>query len=94
MNFYDELERTRRMNEAFAEQAKRHEMNADALRVGYEHQKEIENTQLRAATDLQELRMQYEQSQKEQAKENRLNRIFNVVAILIAAASMVISLVK
>ena len=63
--------------------------------------KSLYGVQLEASEELKTLRKQFEQSQRqqeikdrEQAKENRLNHIYNLVALLVAIASMIISLVK
>lgn len=47
-----------------------------------------------AAEDLKQLRHQYEEDQRKQSEENRANHICNLISILIAAASVVISLIK
>lgn len=57
--------------------------------------------QRRYAEDLKQLRQQFEESQqkqeikdREQAKEKRIDRLYNLLAIGVAIASMIISLVK
>lgn len=46
------------------------------------------------AEELRRLVAQYEADKKEQAKGNRISRIYNLVALLVAIASMIIALVK
>lgn len=57
--------------------------------------------QRRYAEDLKQLRQQFEESQKkqeikdrEQAKEKQIDRLYDLLAIGVAIASMIISLVK
>lgn len=57
--------------------------------------------QRRYAEDLKRLRQQFEESQqkqeikdREQAKEKRIDRLYDLLAIGVAIASMIISLVK
>lgn len=57
--------------------------------------------QRRYAEDLKQLRQQFEESQqkqeikdREQAKEKRIDRLYDFLAIGVAIASMIISLVK
>lgn len=57
--------------------------------------------QRRYAEDLKQLRQQFEESQQkqeikdhEQAKEKRIDRLYDLLAIGVAIASMIISLVK
>lgn len=57
--------------------------------------------QRRYAEDLKQLRQQFEESQqkqeikdREQAKEKRIDRLYDLLAIGVAIASMIISLVK
>lgn len=60
-----------------------------------------ENAQLQSAEDLHKLLERLEESERkreedkrEQAKENRISHIYNLVALLVAIASMIIALVK
>ena len=46
------------------------------------------------AEDVKQLRQQFEESQKNQAKTDNFNRIFNFLTLGVAIASMIISLVK
>lgn len=57
--------------------------------------------QRRYAEDLKQLRQQFQESQqkqeikdREQAKEKRIDRLYDLLAIGVAIASMIISLVK
>lgn len=54
----------------------------------------VESAQMRSSEDLHRFLEQYEQNQKEQAKENCLNRRISVASLVIAAISMVIAIVK
>ena len=47
-----------------------------------------------AAEDLKQLRNQYEESQKNQAKENRVNRWLTVASLLVAVVSMVAAILS
>lgn len=47
-----------------------------------------------AAEDLKQLRSQYEESQKIQAKENRVNRWLTVASLLVAVVSMVAAILS
>lgn len=47
-----------------------------------------------AAEDLKQLRNQYEESQKDQAKENRVNRWITVASLLVAVVSMVAAILS
>lgn len=47
-----------------------------------------------AAEDLEQLRNQYEESQKDQAKENRVNRWLTVASLLVAVVSMVAAILS
>lgn len=47
-----------------------------------------------AAEDLKQLRNQYEESQKDQAKENRVNRWLTVASLLVAVVSMVAAILS
>lgn len=69
-------------------------LRTSARIVGRGEPKLGEHAQVNTEMALREFLAQYEAAQKEQARENRINRIINGVAILIAAVSMVISLVK
>lgn len=66
-----------------------------------EHRDQIDSAQLQTAEDLKKLREQFEESQLElkryqdrQDKDGRIDRIYDLVAIIVAIASMIISLVK
>lgn len=59
------------------------------------------DVQRRYAEDLKQLRQQFEESQqkqeikdREQAKEKQIDRLYDLLAIGVAIASMIISLVK
>lgn len=59
------------------------------------------DVQQRYAEDLKQLRQQFEESQqkqeikdREQAKEKQIDRLYDLLAIGVAIASMIISLVK
>lgn len=81
--------------------ARDHEaMAAVAHAAAQEHAMQL-SAQLSTAENLKKLQQQFEESQRkqeekdrEQAKEDRINRFYNLIAILIAAASMLISLIK
>lgn len=51
-------------------------------------------TEESAAEDLKQLRNQYEESQKDQAKENRVNRWLTVASLLVAVVSMVAAILS
>ena len=80
-----------------------HDQNAMATvarAVVQEHTLQL-SAQLSTAENLKKLQQQFEESQRKQeekdqaqAKEARINRLYDLAAILIAAASMIISLVK
>ena len=53
----------------------------------------VENAQLRSSEDLHKFVEQYEADQKEQAKENRVNRWLTVASLLIAFVSMVAAII-
>lgn len=66
-----------------------------------EHRDQIDFAQLQTAEDLKRLREQFEKSQLElkryqdrQDKDGRIDRIYDLIAIIVAIASMIISLVK
>lgn len=66
-----------------------------------EHRYQMDSAQLQTAEDLKKLREQFEESQLElkryqdrQDKDGRIDRIYDLVAIIVAIASMIISLVK
>lgn len=66
-----------------------------------EHRDQMDFAQLQTAEDLKKLREQFEESQLElkryqdrQDKDGRIDRIYDLVAIIVAIASMIISLVK
>lgn len=66
-----------------------------------EHRDQMDSAQLQTAEDLKKLREQFEESQLElkmyqdrQDKDGRIDRTYNLVAIIVAIASMIISLVK
>lgn len=66
-----------------------------------EHRYQMDSAQLQTAEDLKKLREQFEKSQLElkryqdrQDKDGRIDRIYDLVAIIVAIASMIISLVK
>ena len=81
--------------------ARDHEAMATVARAAaQEHAMQL-SAQLSTAENLKKLQQQFEESQRkqeekdrEQAKEYRINRLYNLIAILIAAASMFISLIK
>lgn len=50
--------------------------------------------QRRYAEDLKQLRQQFEESQHQQEKEKQIDRLYDLLAIGVAIASMIISLVK
>lgn len=47
-----------------------------------------------AAEDLKQFKIQYEENQKDQAKENRVNRWFTVASLLVAVVSMVAAILS
>ena len=53
----------------------------------------VENAQVRSSEDLHKCVEQYEADQKEQAKENRVNRWLTVASLLIAFVSMVAAII-
>ena len=53
----------------------------------------VENAQLRSSEDLHKFVEQYKADQKEQAKENRVNRWLTVASLLIAFVSMVAAII-
>lgn len=53
----------------------------------------VENAQLRSSEDLHKFVERYEADQKEQAKENRVNRWLTVASLLIAFVSMVAAII-
>ena len=53
----------------------------------------VENAQLRSSEDLHKFVEQYKAAQKEQAKENRVNRWLTVASLLIAFVSMVAAII-
>lgn len=59
-----------------------------------ELREKFEQSQKEHCEVLHKLQEQHDAEMRDQAKENRFNRVCNVIAILIAAASMFISLVK
>ena len=56
--------------------------------------KPADMAQMQAAEDLKKLLEQYEENQKEQAKENKVNRWIAIVSMLVAVGSLIVSLVK
>ena len=52
------------------------------------------DVQRRYAEDLKQLRQQFEESQRQQEKEKQIDRLYDLLAIGVAIASMIISLVK
>lgn len=65
------------------------------------HQPTLYEVQRQYAEDLKQLRQQFEESQqkqeikdREQAKEKQIDRLYDLLAIGVAIASMIISLVK
>lgn len=50
--------------------------------------------QRRYAEDLKQLRQQFEESQRQQEKEKQIDRLYDLLAIGVAIASMIISLAK
>ena len=78
----------------------------NASKVNYSSQQvsqqpTLYEVQRRYAEDLKRLRQQFEESQqkqeikdREQAKEKRIDRLYDLLAIGVAIASMIISLVK
>lgn len=50
--------------------------------------------QRRYAEDLNQLRQQFEESQRQQEKEKQIDRLYDLLAIGVAIASMIISLAK
>ena len=53
----------------------------------------VENAQLRSSEDLHKFVEQYKADQKEQAKENRVNRWLTVASLLLAFVSMVAAII-
>lgn len=53
----------------------------------------VENAQVRSSEDLHKFVERYEADQKEQAKENRVNRWLTVASLLIAFVSMVAAII-
>ena len=66
-----------------------HEQMSRAARLSGAERQMMNEAQLNEAADLRKLLEQYEANQKEQAKENRVNRWLTVAALLIATVSMV-----
>ena len=56
--------------------------------------KPADMAQIQAAEDLKKLLEHYEENQKEQARENKVNRWIAVVSMLVAVGSLIVSLVK
>ena len=74
-------------------------MNYSSTQVS--QQPTLYEVQRRYAEDLKQLRQQFEESQqkqeikdREQAKEKQIDRLYDLLAIGVAIASMIISLVK
>lgn len=54
----------------------------------------VENAQLRSSEDLHKFVERYEAGQKEQAKENAINRGIAILSVIVALGSLIVSLVK
>lgn len=54
----------------------------------------VENAQVRSSEDLHKFVEQYEADQKEQAKENAINRGIAILSVIVALGSLIVSLVK
>lgn len=74
-------------------------VNYSSPQVSQQHT--LYEVQRQYAEDLKQLRQQFEESQqkreikdREQAKEKRIDRLYDLLAIGVAIASMIISLVK
>lgn len=67
---------------------------ARSVAASGEYQRMKDEMQSRAAVDLHKFLEQYEASQKEQAKENKVNRWIAVISMLVAVGSLIVSLVK
>lgn len=79
------------VRDCFEKQNKDFEAACDEM---MEHRDRLESAQLKTAKDLEELWKEYEQDKSEQAKKEQANKIYNLVMMLIAVASMIIALVK
>lgn len=67
---------------------------AKTVAASQESKRIVENAQVRSSEDLHKFVERYEADQKEQAKENSFNRWVAIVSVLIAAGSLIVSLVK
>lgn len=54
----------------------------------------IGDAQLRTAAKLEKLQEQFERSQIEQAKENRVNRWFTIASLMVAVVSLAVAILK
>ena len=96
------------MNQRGSMNQRTHEIERilNASKVNYSspqvsQQPTLYEVQRRYAEDLKQLRQQFEESQqkqeikdREQAKEKQIDRLYDLLAIGVAIASMIISLVK
>ena len=54
----------------------------------------VEDAQVRSSEDLHKFVERYEAGQKEQAKENAINRGIAILSVIVALGSLIVSLVK
>ena len=66
---------------------------AKAVAASQEPKRIVENAQVRSSEDLHKFVERYEADQREQAKENRVNRWLTVASLLIAFVSMVAAII-
>lgn len=60
----------------------------------WKKRREIDNAQLQTAAKLEKLQEQFEQSQIEQAKENRVDRWFAIASLVVAVVSLAVAILK
>lgn len=60
----------------------------------WKKRREIDNAQLQTAAKLEKLQEQFEQSQIEQAKENRVDRWFAIASLVVTVVSLAVAILK
>lgn len=60
----------------------------------WKKRREIDNAQLQTAAKLEKLQEQFEQSQIEQSKENRVDRWFAIASLVVAVVSLAVAILK
>lgn len=87
------LNSARRVNEVLQAQAKRQDEVIAASQAECKRRENVDNAQLQTAEELRKLREQFEQSQRQQAKETQKAFLVSMAALGLNALAIIVAIV-